>query len=188
MKVFFDSETSGKTDFKSPAEASHQPRLVQLGIFLVEDDGKEISSANIVVKPEGFVIPKEASNIHGITQEMALRVGVPLKIALGVFWGYISVADTMVAHNIDYDDFVMRGEFLRDKRSYEFAKDKKRFCTMRAMENVCKLPGNYGKYKWPTLAEAYKFAFGKEMSGSHNALYDILACKDIYFWLKQQTS
>lgn len=38
-------------------------------------------------------------------------------------------------------------------------------------------------YEWPRLQEAYKHAFGKEFEGAHDAMSDIRATKEIYFWL-----
>jgi hypothetical protein len=56
------------------------------------------------------------------------------------------------------------------------------------MVNICKLPSKYpGEYKWPRLIEAYRHAFGKDFTGAHDALADVRACKEIYFWLKVQT-
>ena len=50
---------------------------------------------------------------------------------------------------------------------------------------MCQLPGKFaGKFKWPNLQEAHQHAFGKPFDGAHDAMADLRACKDVYFWLK----
>ncbi|MEM1119202.1 MAG: hypothetical protein AAGJ18_02055 [Bacteroidota bacterium] len=51
---------------------------------------------------------------------------------------------------------------------------------MQAGTDFCRIPGKYG-YKWPTLAELHKKAFGKDFSDHHNARADTLACADCFF-------
>ncbi len=34
-------------------------------------------------------------------------------------------------------------------------------CPMKLSTNICKIPGQYGGYKWPTAQEAYDFFFGE---------------------------
>ena len=69
MKCFFDSETNGKADFKAPPEAPHQPRLVQLAAILTTDDCEEVSTINLLVRPDGWTIGPEAEAVHGISTE-----------------------------------------------------------------------------------------------------------------------
>lgn len=81
MITFFDTETTSKADFRSPPDAPHQPRLVQFAALLCDDAGEEVSSVSIIIKPNGFTIPEEASKIHGITTEIANARG-----ALTALW------------------------------------------------------------------------------------------------------
>ena len=37
MILFFDTETTGKADFKSSPDAAHQPRLVQFAALLMDE-------------------------------------------------------------------------------------------------------------------------------------------------------
>jgi hypothetical protein len=60
---------------------------------------------------------------------------------------------------------------------------KSTFCTMEKSTNLVKLPGKYGKYKWPKLVELYKFLFNEELTGAHDALVDILATRRCYYEL-----
>ena len=179
--LFIDTETTAKADFKAAPDAPQQPRLVQLGMVLSDGTGKELGSVDLIVKPDGFSIPKEASDIHGITQEIAEDCGVPLALAMDILDAWMTIAETKVAHNIEYDDFVISGELLRMGRS---TKEPKGFCTMQAMTPECQIPNKWGKFKWPKLQEAYSHAFGKEFDNAHSAIADVRACKDLFFWLK----
>lgn len=180
MILFFDCETTGKADFKAPCDAEHQPKIVQLAAILCDEKGKDVSSLSFIVKPTGFQIPPEASSIHGITTELALARGVPRIHALLAFASLAKAAKLYCAHNSDFDTFVIKGECAR--MCIEFP-NRETFCTMKSMTDVCKIPGPYGN-KWPRLQEAYRHAFEKEFSGAHDALADVRACKDIYFWIQ----
>lgn len=181
--LVFDTETTGKANFKLPPEHESQPRLVQLAVLLVDELGKEQASMNVIIRPAEFVIPKEASDIHGITTETAHSIGVPLLHALEPFGSLVKRADVLVAHNIDFDHLIMRGECARMCVPFE---TRETFCTMKAMTDICKLPGNYGKFKWPKLQEAHQHAFGVEFEGAHDAMADVRACARLYRWLKDK--
>lgn len=184
MILFFDTETTGKADFKKSAAHESQPRLVQLGMIFTDDDGCEISHANLIVKPVMFDIPTEASSIHGIDTQTARAHGVPLLHALLLFSSLARLSQTYVCHNSDFDTFILSGEC--ERMSVDFPK-RNAFCTMKAMTDICKIPGPYGN-KWPKLAEAYRFCFNKEPELLHDAMADIRLCKDVYFWLKEKNN
>jgi len=181
MILFFDTETTGKADFRARADAEHQPRLVQLAAILTDFGGKEISMMSCIVRPIGFEIPAEAAAVHGITTEIAVQRGVPVAHALDLFSSLGKLAETFVCHNIEFDHLIMVGECMRMVVDYP---NRRRFCTMQQMTDVCQIPGSYG-YKWPTLQEAHQHCFGKDFDGAHDALADVRACKDIYFWLQR---
>lgn len=184
MILFFDTETTGKADFRSPPEAEHQPRLVQLAALLTDDVGKEVASINLIIGPKQFEIPEEAAAIHGITTDIARARGIPLAHALAVFGSLARVCNTYCCHNTDFDLFVMKGECSR--MVVNLPNNKGIFCTMKAMTPICNLPGGRMGPKWPRLQEAYLHAFQKQFEDAHDALADVRACKDIYFWIKSR--
>lgn len=180
MKLFFDTETTGLANFKLAPHHQDNPRLVQLAALLVSDAGDEIVSLNAIIRPDGFEIPKESSDIHGITTEIANKKGILLRHALEIFTGISSYCDTLVGHNIAYDKFILGGELSRVNRTTTILCDKKSYCTMLESTKILKIPSPRVGYKWPKLQEAYKFFFNEEFEGAHDAMADIRATKRVY--------
>jgi len=61
------------------------PRLVQLAYLFYDQNGNRISGGDSIIKPEGFIIPAEASRIHGISTERAILEGKALETVLQDF-------------------------------------------------------------------------------------------------------
>ena len=126
IKLFFDSETNSKGNFKLPADHPSQPKIVQLAMVLTDENCNEISFAKLLVKPEGFELSPEVIKIHGITNEYAAQNGLPLRIVVGLFYRMAEKADTIHAFNIAYDPLVIRHEMpILKNLEYKF-KEKER--------------------------------------------------------------
>lgn len=184
--LFFDTETTGKADFWLPPDDPCQPRLVQLGAQLYE--GRQvIAEVNVLVKPEGFTIPADATRIHGITTEMALKHGIPVRTALSLLHHLALAAEECVAFNIEYDALVLRGEFLRAGRQAQKPlacglDTRVLHCAMKAATEICQLPGKRpGEYKWPKLIEAHRHICGADFDKAHDALADVRATVRVWF-------
>ena len=178
MTLIFDTETSGKADFKSPPEAPHQPRLVQLAALLLGSDLETVAEFNVIIKPDGFVISPEVAAIHGIKHEYAEKHGIPERQALEIFKTFAEMSATLVAHNIRFDGIVLGRANHIHGLSYKVPQP---YCTMNAATNVCKLPGGFGgNYKWPTLQEAHQILLGESFDGAHDAMADVKACARVY--------
>jgi DNA polymerase-3 subunit epsilon len=89
-------------------------------------------------------------------------------------------ADTIVAHNMSFDQSIMRTALHRIGNKPDRTEGKRILCTKEASTDVLKLPGKYGSYKWPTLAEAYRHFTGRELVGAHDALVDTEACLAVF--------
>lgn len=184
--LFYDTETTGKADFRAAPDAPHQPRLLQLAAIMTTPDNKMVGQFYCIIKPDGWTIDPEAEAIHGISLEFATANGIPLNAAMSMFEMFATVCKGKVCHNSDFDSRIMIGESIR--LGIDGVQPKPHFCTMKAMTNICQLPNtNRGGFKWPKLAEAYQFATGKTLEGAHDALADVQACRDIYFWMKQRS-
>ncbi len=186
MHLFFDTETTGiPRNYKAPAsDLKNWPRLVQLAWLMVDDQAREISSAEFIVKPEGFTIPADAAKIHGISTDMAMAHGLALESILEQIVRDIEKATVLIAHNMAFDEKILGAELLRTGRPNAIEL-KNRECTMQASTNFCRLPGPYG-YKWPKLDELYRKLFNEKLEGAHRALIDVRACARCYFELRRR--
>lgn len=189
--IFFDTETVGlpRNYHASFRDTDNWPRLVQIAWLLVDKDGNEIKRKSAIIYPEGFSIPQEAINVHGITTERAKREGHPLKDVLDEFMQDLVQAEKIVGHNIDFDRHIVGAELCRlNMPVNNIAYKRPVICTMRSTTNFCAIPSNngYGGYKWPTLEELYYKVFNHEMLKAHDALADIVATKECFFELKKR--
>jgi DNA polymerase III subunit epsilon len=176
MILVFDTETTGKADFHAPSNAAHQPRMVQLGMILAEDDGTIRGEFNSIITPIGFSIPEEAAAIHGITDEVADACGMDIQVALDAFWQWMNQAGQVVAYNMDFDRIIVEREASAlDFDDWDIVFEQKPLhCAMKACTNLVAIPGPYG-FKWPKLQEAHQFFFGSAFDGAHDALADVRA-------------
>lgn len=182
--LFFDTETTGiPNDYKAPCtNTDNWPRLVQLGWLLTDAAGRILSEGNHIVRPDGFEIPKAASDVHGITTEFALENGNPLLDVIFAFGADLNQADCVVGHNLDYDLHIVGAEYVRLGYDSRIMFARPTLCTMQATIQFCNIPGRFGP-KWPKLMELYTKLFGQEFDGAHDAMADIVATKDCFFEL-----
>ena len=83
----------------------------------------------------------DSARIHGITTDRAKAEGVSLYKVLPQFNADVEKADTVVAHNLDFDLPIVTTEFLRCRLETGLL-GKQYFCTMKTPQIVsrCKLP------------------------------------------------
>lgn len=178
--LFKDTETTGIPDWKQPSESECQPHLVQLAGLLVDEQSREIvKRLELIIKPDGWVIPDEVAAIHGITTEIALRDGVPEIDALNQLlemWN----GCTRVSHNKTFDQRIIRiatKRYLSEEISERWADKDSYLCTMRMYQQ------QFGG-KNTNLATCYEKLTGKTLENAHTAMADTQACMEIYFALK----
>ena len=181
MILFFDTETTGlPRDYKAPVtNLTNWPRMVQLAYLVYDNYGNKVFGGDYIIKPVGFTIPTDASNIHGISTEKAIREGKDLITVLQEFELLIRKVDYIVAHNMSFDECIVGAEFLRNNMANSFT-GKMKICTKESSTDYCRLPGNYG-YKWPTLKELHIKLFNTGFEDAHNAAVDIEATAKC-FW------
>ena len=186
LKLFYDKEATGFPIWKEPSDHPDQPHIVQMAAKLVDDDTRRtVQSINLIIKPDGWEIPAEVTEIHGITTEHAIDVGVDEATAVQLMYSLSRVADKRIAYNESFDSRIMR---IALKRYYgeniaERWKAQQVECTMRMSTPICNLPKGNGRagQKWPKLEEAYEFFTGKQMENAHSAMADVTACIAVYF-------
>jgi len=180
LTLVFDTETSGKLDFKAPL--AQAPDLVEIAVKAVDDQYREVSSFALlcdgVFRGEKNPIPQEAINVHGITNEMRDAYGVPYKVIVALFNNLIRRAKRLVAHNTEFDYRIIKAAYMRAAADQDLLRNIPKFCTMKSTTDLCAIPGRYGN-KWPNLQEAHTWATGKGFDGAHRAMADVDACTNV---------
>lgn len=191
--MLFDVETDGIPKWDKPSEDPSQPHLVQYTAVLTNaDTQQEIEYVDMLIRPDGWVIPPVLSAIHGITQERALADGEPEAHAVRLFVAMTKKADIVSAFNVDFDLRMLRIAMLRagmDKvRCDQHAQSIHKHCCMRQATPLARIPPTdkmmaTGRKTWksPKLAEAVKAILGEEMTDAHDARADVLYTQRLYF-------
>lgn len=185
MFLVFDTETTGKAFFGLPPGHASQPRIVQLGAILYDENQRVTSEVNLLVRPDGWTVPPDAEAIHGISTERAMRYGVQIGGVLRLFQALCDRADKIVAHNLDFDRFMIASELGRAGQggAIDAFNARSGFCTMKESTDILKIPGHRG-YKWPNLQEAHRHFTGDGFDGAHDAMADVRACARVYFAMR----
>lgn len=189
MYLIFDTETTGlPQNYNAPlTDFDNWPRLVQIAWQLHDMRGNLIVNRNLIVKPEGFTIPYNSVQIHGITTERALKEGKNLKEVLAIFEEDLKEAEFGIGHNIEFDYNIVGSEFLRAGLANPL-ENLEELDTKLASTNYCAIPGGRGgQFKWPTLTELHTKLFGKGFDEAHDAAYDVDATARCFFGLIKES-
>lgn len=186
--LFFDTETVGlPANYRAPiTDIANWPRLVQLAWLVCDDELPPAPQVRCyIVRPDGFEIPAAASDIHGITNALALESGHSLRLVLSEFLGDTLDADVLGGHNVDFDRHIVGAEVCRircENTAKEFFAQP-HACTMQIGTDLCKLPGKGYGWKRPKLNELYRHLFGREPEVAHRADADMVATAECWFEL-----
>lgn len=183
--LVFDTETTGFSPVKN--------EIVQLSYILYDTQRQTVIYAtqqgDDIVNINGK-IPKQTSNIHGITKDMTIGKR-PIKEHIDQFIYYFNQADKFVGHNISFDIRMIVGQI--DKIIQSFPQEAERyneflnkfrmvgkdlpdaaFCTMEESKGICAQIRGTNKLKKEKLMEVHKLLFNQDVGGQlHNALVDI---------------
>jgi len=197
MFLFIDTETTGIPNYSLDIIDPAQPRVLQFAAIVADEKGNEIAAFKCPIKPDGWSVDerlevngrKTAFAIHGLTNDYLNKYGMSMKTALLMFRKFQDMSSLKIAHNYRFDGFLLKGEHQRI--GMDAGPDIEKFCTMKAMTEIMKLPPTEkmvgAGYTWPksaSLAEAYKFCTGgKTIEKAHDALADVRACKEVFFWI-----
>ncbi|PSR10765.1 MAG: DNA polymerase III subunit alpha [Candidatus Arcticimaribacter sp.] len=178
MYIIFDTETTGLPKrWKAPlTDSENWPRCIQIAWQVHADSGELLSHEDYLIQPDGYTVPYDAEQIHGISTALAEQQGRPLAEVLALFSAALEQADYVGGHNVTFDLNIMGAEFLRlgDHNPLEQAQVIDT-CTEETAQ-LCQLPGGRGgKFKLPTLTELYIHLFGTGFGEAHNATADVEA-------------
>ena len=177
--LFFDTETTGIPDrsAKWDTDFADYPHIVQMAWI----HGCKVE--NHIIRPDGWEIPQETVDVHGITTEYALEHGEPFASVVDMFIQDCHDAGLICGHNIHFDTGIVKANILRDLgREYYDANDVenalykgKRIDTMRSTMKWVDARMANGRLKFPNLTELYSRCFPGETFPAHNAIEDVKA-------------
>ena len=191
LALIFDTETNGKMDFKKEdMNASSQPALVQLGMILVDTATWIPKLRTCMMIQEVSFMEEEAQKIHGISVPDCQRYGVPQVLACQQFRHLLTLADCLVAHNLNFDERVMKIAMQRvglpPIDSILLGENLQTICTMKESTDIVGIPAPFvGKsaqaFKWPTLEESFQHFTSRTLeNGGHDAMVDAEACLTVF--------
>ena len=186
MFLIFDTETTGlPLDKNAPlTNFNNWPRMVQLAWQIHDANGKFVKAENHIIKPEGYIIPINASMVHGISTEHALNVGEDLNHVLDIFTETLKTVKYVVGHNVEFDLNVVGCEYLRTKGVNPLEQKLMVDTCTEKTANFCKLSGGPGrKFKKPKLAEIHQLLFNEGFDMAHNASADVEATARVFLEL-----
>src|SRR5210317_1742386 len=189
MYLIFDTETTGLPKrWDAPlSDSENWPRCIQIAWQIHDAEGALLSHEDYLIQPDGFTIPFDSEQVHGISTALAEADGVPLTEVLTKFNKAIGQAEFIIGHNVSFDRNIMGAEYLRlGLRDPLEEKSVIDTCTEETAQ-LCQLPGGRGgKYKLPTLSELYHFLFQVGFEEAHNETADVEATSRVFLELIRQ--
>lgn len=186
--LILDTETTGlpEDEFAPLTDFDAWPRCVQIAWQLHDDFGKCLPGLDqdFIIKPDGFNIPYESYNIHGISDALAKSKGVTIEKALSELELVLKDTDCLVGHNILFDLKILGSEFLRLKGVNPLEGMSYVDTCSNQTKDLCQIKGGRGGgFKAPTLGELHIFLFEEKFQNAHNATADVVANARCFFEL-----
>jgi DNA polymerase-3 subunit alpha len=179
-------------DFKKSCKYDSS-RIVQISWSIHTQNGLSVASNDFIVKPNNFIIPYSATEVHGISTEKALREGIDINNVFTILKNDIKTVKYIVAHCLYFDINVLLSELFREQKISMIYRINafEKICTGEGTRQLLELPVNdkyitiNGEYKMPKLSELYSWCFKKKITNEHNSKYDTENLVQIFFYLKR---
>ena len=189
MYLIFDTETTGLPKrWNAPlTDTDNWPRCIQIAWQLHDAMGHCIEHQDFLIRPEGFNIPYDAEQIHGISTALATTQGEALAVVLEKFNSALAKAKFVVGQNVGFDLNIMGCEYHRMQLETPLNSMPVLDTCTETTANLCQLPGGRGgKFKLPTLTELHEKLFGIPFAEAHNATADVEATTRCFLELLRQ--
>ena len=186
MYLIFDTETTGlPKKWNAPiTDTDNWPRCIQIAWQLHDKYGEVIEHQDFLIKPDGFNIPYDAEQIHGISTLLAHEQGKPLAEVLQLFNEALAKTSFVVGQNVKFDLNIMGCEFYREKIETKLNDLPILDTCTETTAKLCEIPGGRGgKFKLPTLTELHQHLFKTPFAEAHNATADVEATARCFFEL-----
>ncbi|HEA22964.1 MAG TPA: DNA polymerase III subunit alpha [Pricia antarctica] len=178
MYLIFDTETTGLPKrWNAPiTDTDNWPRCIQIAWQLHDRMGNLVEHQDYLVRPEGFNIPYDAEQIHGISTALAEQQGLPLAEVLEKFNAAMAKTKFIVGQNVGFDLNIMGAEFHRLAVDNPLQQLPVLDTCTEETAKLCQIPGGRGgKFKLPTLTELHEYLFSAPFAEAHNATADVEA-------------
>jgi len=189
MYLIFDTETTGLPKrWNAPiSDVDNWPRCVQIAWQVHDEMGVLVDHQDYLIVPDGYTIPYEAEQIHGISTDLAKEQGITIEEALEKFEEALSKTKFIVGQNLGFDINIMGAEFHRAGVSSQLLDMPVLDTCTEETALMCKIPGGRGgKFKLPTLTELHEHLFGEPFNEAHNATADVEATTRCFLELLRQ--
>ncbi len=176
--LIFDTETTGLPKrWNAPiTDTDNWPRCVQIAWQLHDAYGELIEHQDYLIQPDGYNIPYDSEQIHGISTLLAQEKGKPLDEVLQLFNEALTKSTFVVGQNLQFDLNIMGCEFFRKGIKTPLNELPVLDTCTEKTATLCQLPGGrYGKFKLPTLTELHQKLFNQPFGEAHNATADVEA-------------
>ena len=196
MKILvFDTETTNILPNNVPIMRQFLkmfPYIVQISFVTYDTELDKIDFYDYVIKiPDNIEITPESIKLHGITREIMNKMGVDIQVALSEFKKCYLSCNTLVAHNLKFDNSMLTVESMRNNmgRIINIIDPKKtHYCTMNNSINLCNIiiKKNDKTYKkFPKQLELHQKLFTEKIREEklHDSSVDILLCLRCYFMM-----
>lgn len=184
MEIVVDTESTGLTrlSFANKLNFKQWPRMVQIAWAIV-GDGAIIDRQSLLIQPADYAIPAGATQIHGISQQHAIKHGVPIDAALHELNEAFAQCERIIAHNINFDIGIIESEALR--QNIRVIIPARRICTVHLGREYLRQVKGIKRGGYPKLSHLYEALLGFSFSGQHDAASDVTACFHVYRKLKK---
>ncbi len=181
----FDTETTGVNIVKKPTIPGMEPRaqkpldkIVQIGAVKYDAKGQIIpdSALDQILDPE-MPIPAGASNVHRIFDE-DVKGKPKMGELLESFMDDYLKNEVVVAYNSKFDMTILKNAVEDYNEEKQTSMEPKKSCTViDPFILIQRIHPYIGAKK--QLSEQYKFLFGQNVDGAHDAFADVVATVDV---------
>ena len=188
--LIFDTETTGLPNKKYGG--SKYGYIVQISWIMIDlSTHKLLKTRDYIIRiPYNIKIPKEASDIHGITNKIMRQKGTNIKPVLREIINDMRLSNVVVAHNINFDISFLKIESFRNGLGNIYnTLHIKKYDTMfkgKIIADTYRISPTSGKkvLKVPKLLELHQKLFKTTPLNLHNSLIDIYVCLRCYYKLE----
>lgn len=173
----YKPETTGFPDWSGRSGAENQPHLVRLSAVLFDSKTQSpITMIDKVIRPEGWDIPQAAIDSHGVTNELAHKIGISELDAIEQFMILLAQADQVITSNKRFNSRIMRIALTRHSTK-DIVEEWKNFESHCVMEMA---KGDLGNKKI-TLPDVLLHYIGDKSINNNDSLFVAESTAKVFF-------